>query len=97
MDADDPDNVQPTAGRDGGHDDRITGRRSTIVYLGLGTRSGRYGQGGGLPPTGSIESDEIEMHTDGCVEFVVSSRPTGGIRLPMTPETGRDSAVGDTS
>ncbi|MCE2532078.1 MAG: DUF1214 domain-containing protein [Acidimicrobiia bacterium] len=88
MGADNPDNFYLTAALDGSYDYRITGRRNTIAYLSFGTQSGHYGQGGGLPPTGYIESDEIQMDADGCFELVVSSNPTDGNWLPMTPETG---------
>ena len=86
--ADNPDNFYQTASLDGNYDYRITGRRNTIAYLSLGTQAGNYGQGGGLPPTGYIESDQIEMDEDGCFELVLSARPQEGNWLPMTPETG---------
>ena len=86
--ADNPDNHYLTAALDGNYEYRITGRRNTIAYLSFGTQSGDYGQGGGLPPTGYIESDEIEMDPDGRFELVLSSRPQPTNWLPMTPETG---------
>ena len=86
--ADNPDNFYQTASLDGNYDYKITGRRNTIAYLSLGTQAGNYGQGGGLPPTGYIESDQIEMDEDGCFELVLSARPQEGNWLPMTPETG---------
>ncbi len=86
--ADNPDNFYLTAALDGSYDYRITGRRNTIAYLSLGTQSGNYGEGGGLPPTGYIESDQIEMDADGCFELVVSCSPQEGNWLPMSPETG---------
>ncbi len=86
--ADNPDNFYQTASLDGNYDYRITGRRNTIAYLSLGTQAGNYGQGGGLPPTGYIESDQIEMDEDGRFELVLSARPQEGNWLPMTPETG---------
>ena len=88
MGADNPDNFYLTASLDGTYDYRITGRRNTIAYLSFGTQSGNYGQGGGLPPTGYIESDEIEMDADGRFELVLSSSQQDGNWLPMTPETG---------
>ncbi|MDE0652488.1 MAG: hypothetical protein OXI26_02400 [bacterium] len=88
MGADNPDNFYLTAALDGGYDYKITGRRNTIAYLSFGTQSGHYGQGGGLPPTGYIESDEIQMDGDGCFELVVSATPSDGNWLPMTAETG---------
>ena len=86
--ADNPDNHYLTAALDGNYEYKITGRRNDIAYLSFGTQSGNYGQGGGLPPTGYIESDEIEMDPDGRFELVLSSRPQPTNWLPMTPETG---------
>ena len=86
--ADNPDNFYLTASLDGNYDYRITGRRNTVAYLSFGTQSGNYGQGGGLPPTGHIESDQIEMDEDGCFELVLSCNPQSRNWLPMTPETG---------
>ena len=86
--SDNPDNFYQTAALNGSYEYRITGRRNTIAYLSLGTQSGNYGQGGGLPPTGHIESDQIAMDPDGKFELVLSSRPQPGNWLPMTPETG---------
>ena len=86
--ADNPDNFYLTASLDGNYDYRITGRRNTVAYLSFGTQSGNYGQGCGLPPTGHIESDEIDMDTDGCFELVLSCNPQDDNWLPMRPETG---------
>ena len=86
--ADNPDNFYQTAALDGRYEYRITGRRNTIAYLSFGTQSGNYGEGGGLPPTGHIDSDRIEMDSDGNFELVLSTRPQPENWLPMTPETG---------
>ena len=85
--ADNPDNFYQTAALDGRYEYKITGRRNSIAYLSFGTQSGHYGEGGGLPPTGHIESDQIEMDEDGCFELILS-KPQDGNWLPMTPETG---------
>ena len=86
--ADNPDNFYQTAALNGSYEYRITGQRNAIAYLSLGTQSGHYGQGRGLPPTGYVESDQIEMDADGKFELVLSSRPQSANWLPMTPETG---------
>ena len=86
--ADNPDNFYQTAALDGNHEYKIIGRRNTIAYLSFGTQSGNYGQGRGLPPTGHIESSQIEMDEDGCFELLVSRKPQTGNWLPMTSETG---------
>ncbi|MCY4641210.1 MAG: DUF1214 domain-containing protein [Gammaproteobacteria bacterium] len=86
--ADNPDNFYQTAALDGNCEYRIIGRRNSIAYLSFGTQSGNYGQGSGLPPTGHIESDQIEMDEDGSFELVLSRRPQARNWLPMKPETG---------
>ena len=86
--ADNPDNFYQTAALDGRYEYRMTGQRNTVAYLSFGTQSGNFGQGGGLPPTGYIESDQIEMAADGTFELVLSSSPQSGNWLPMTAETG---------
>ena len=86
--ADNPDNFYQTAALDGRYEYKITGRRNSIAYLSFGTQSGHYGKGGGLPPTGHIESDQIEMDEDGYFELILSRHPQDKNWLPMTPETG---------
>lgn len=86
--ADNPDNFYQTAALDGNHEYKIVGRRNTIAYLSFGTQSGNYGQGRGLPPTGHIESSQIETDEDGCFELLVSRKAQTGNWLPMTSETG---------
>lgn len=86
--ADNPDNFYHTAALDGNYEYKITGQRNTVAYLSFATQSGNYGQGGGLPSTGHIESDQIEMDENGCFEIVLSRNPQGKNWLPMKPETG---------
>lgn len=86
--ADNPDNYYQTAALDGNYEYKIFGQRNTIAYLSFGTQSGNYGEGRGLPSTGYIESDEIEMDADGKFELTLSSKPQPRNWLPMTAETG---------
>lgn len=86
--ADNPDNFYQTAALDGSFEYRTTGQRNTVAYLSFGTQSGHFGQGGGLPPTGYMESDQIETDADGTFELVLSSSPQSGNWLPMAAETG---------
>ena len=62
--ADNPDNYYQTAALNGNWDYRIRCRRNTIAYLSFGTQTGSYGQGGGLPPTGHIEANQLEIDAD---------------------------------
>ena len=86
--ADSPDNYYQTAALDGNFDYLIRGKRNTVTYLGFGTQVGHYGQGGGMPPSGYIEADEIEMDADGNFELTLSSTPHEKNWLPMKPDTG---------
>ena len=86
--ADNPDNFYLTAALNGNHEYKITGRRNSIAYLSFGTQSGNYGEGGGLPPTGHIEAEQIELDESGCFELILSCNPQSGNWLPMKPETG---------
>ncbi|MXY04430.1 MAG: DUF1214 domain-containing protein [Gammaproteobacteria bacterium] len=86
--ADNPDNHYLTAAINGDYEYRITGRRNTVTYLVFGTHVGRYGQSGGLPPTGHIDATEIELDVDGSFELVLSQRPQPSNWLPMTSATG---------
>ena len=86
--ADSPDNYYQTAALDGNFDYLIRGKRNTVTYLGFGTQEGHYGEGGGMPPSGYIEADEIEMDADGNFELTLSSTPHEKNWLPMQPDTG---------
>ena len=85
--SDNPDNYYQTAAIHGDYDYRISGHRNTVKYLGFGTQAGHYGQGGGMPPTGYVEAEELGIGADGYFELTVSSRPHDSNWLPMTPES----------
>ena len=86
--ADNPDNHYLTAAISGAYDYRIRGRRNSVKYLGFGTQSGHYGEGGGMPPTGYLEGSELELDADGGFEIIVSTQAQPGNWLPMSSETG---------
>ncbi|HVL00135.1 MAG TPA: hypothetical protein VM553_09995, partial [Dongiaceae bacterium] len=88
MGADNPDNFYQTACISGEHDYIIRGQRNTVEYLGFGTQIGHYGQGGGLPPSGYLESSAIEVEADGSFIVHVSCKPHAKNWLPMLPNTG---------
>ena len=88
MGADNPDNFYQTACISGEYEYRIRGRRNSVHYLSFGTQIGHYGQGGGLPPSGYIESSDIELDEDGCFTLIVSCKPYPKNWLPMKPESG---------
>src|SRR4051812_18781023 len=88
MGSDNPDNHYQNATISGAHEYRIVGNRGTVNYLAFGTQAGHYGQGGGLPPTGFLESSQLAIDAQGDFTIAVSTRPQPGNWLPMTPETG---------
>lgn len=88
MGADNPDNFYQTACISGAFDYVIRGQRNTVKYLGFGTQIGHYGQGGGLPPSGYLESSALEIEPDGSFLIHVSCAPQKKNWLPMQPETG---------
>lgn len=88
MGADNPDNYYQNASISGAYTYRIRGNRGTVNYLAFGTQAGHYGQGGGLPPTGFLESTQLEMDENGDFEIVLSCEKQPGNWLRMTPETG---------
>ena len=86
--ADNPDNYYQTASINGNYEYRIWGRRNSIAYLSFGTQSGNYGEGRGLPPTGHIESQDLEIDQDGYFELILSAQAQEKNWLRMTSETG---------
>lgn len=88
MGADNPDNFYQTACISGDYEYRIRGKRNSVHYLSFGTQIGHYGQGGGLPPSGYIESSDIEVDDEGCFTLMVSCKPYDKNWLPMKPDSG---------
>jgi len=85
--ADNPDNFYQNAAISGEYEYRLRGRRGTVHFLDLSTQSGDYGNGGGLPLTGRLDSTELEIRQDGSFEVSVCCERKNGNWLPMTPET----------
>lgn len=86
--ADNPDNIYTNARIDGRLDYRISGRRGTVSYLLLSTKSGGFGRGTGeLLHTGEIDSQELKVGADGRVEIIASAEKQNGNWLPMTADT----------
>ncbi|MCY4142817.1 MAG: DUF1214 domain-containing protein [Gammaproteobacteria bacterium] len=86
--SDNPDNYYQTATISGTFEYKVFGYRNTVAYLGFGTQAGNYGQGAGLPPTGFVEANDLEIGNDGYFELVLSSSPQEGNWLRMKPESG---------
>ncbi len=86
--ADNPDNYYQNATISGEYDYRLSGTRGTVHFLGLSTQKGGYGQGRGLPPTGFLDSSQLEIGPDGTFEVLLSREPKPGNWLRMEPDTG---------
>ena len=86
--ADNPDNHYYNASVSGALEYRLIGRRGTVHMLTFSTQKGGYGEGGGLPPTGFLDSADLEVEADGSVEIFVSQHRKPKNWLAMTPETG---------
>jgi hypothetical protein len=88
MGSDNPDNHYQNATISGEYDYRLRGTRGSVHFLGLSTQKGGYGQGAGLPPTGFLDSSQLELGPDGELEVILSCREHPGNWLPMEPDTG---------
>lgn len=86
--ADNPDNFYQNATISGEYRYRLHGTRGTVHFLGLSTQKGSYGQRGGMPPTGFLDSSDIRVNDDGTFEVTLSCERAEGNWLPMEPETG---------
>ncbi len=86
--ADNPDNYYQTASINGAWDYEIIGQRNTIHGLSFGTQIGHYGQGRGMPPTGFLDANDIDVAEDGSFKIILSSQEQPGNWLSMTPESG---------
>ena len=70
--ADNPDNYYQTAALSGEYEYRIRGTRNTIHGLSFGSQIGHYGQGGGMPPSGFIDANDMRIEEDGSFELFIS-------------------------
>ncbi len=86
--ADNPDNHYFNASVSGELEYRLVGTRGTVHMLTFSTQKGGYGEGGGLPPTGFLDSEDLEVESDGTVEILVSRHRKPKNWLPMEPDTG---------
>jgi hypothetical protein len=86
--ADNPDNYYQSAAISGEHEYRITGRRNTVHYLGLGTYAGSYGSKARRGQTGYLDAREMKIEPDGSFEIFLSCQEQPGRNwLRMEPDT----------
>ena len=88
MGADNPDNHYFNAVVSGEYKYRIKGTRGTVKFLTFSTQKGGYGKGGGLPPSGFLDSNNLIVDDMGRFEIIASVTPESGNWLPMEPDTG---------
>ncbi len=86
--ADNPDNHYYNATVSGAFEYRLVGTRGTVHMLTFSTQKGGYGEGGGLPPTGFLDSADLAVDDDGSVEIFVSQRQYPKNWLPMAADSG---------
>jgi hypothetical protein len=85
--ADNPDNRYLNAAISGQYEYRLQGTRGTVHFLEFSTQSGNYGEGGGLPLTGRVDSTDLAIEKDGSFEILMSCEKRPGNWLPMEPAT----------
>lgn len=86
--ADNPDNYYQSAAISGAHEYRITGKRNTVHYLGLGTYAGSYGSKARRGQTGYLDAREMKIDGDGRFEIILSCNEQPGRNwLRMEPDT----------
>jgi hypothetical protein len=89
MGADNPDNLYFNASISGAYRYKISGHRGSVRLLSFSTQKGTLGQGAGLPPTGALDGNEMQIDDDGRFEVIVAcDKPTDGNWLPMQPDSG---------
>lgn len=86
--ADNPDNYYQSAAVSGKYQYRISGKRGTVHYLGMGTYYGNYGSDEPMGQSGYIEAADMQIEDDGSFEVILSCDEKKGANwLPMKPET----------
>ena len=90
MGADNPDNHYLNATISGEYEYTLRGTRGTVHFLHFATQKGGYGQGGDMPPTGFLDSTELDLGPEGELEIAVACERPAGARnwLPMERDTG---------
>ncbi len=87
MGADNPDFYYQWASISGQHEYRITGKRGTAHYLGLGSYAGQYGTPGRSGKTGYLEGRDLQLRPDGSFEIAVSQEKRDGNWLQLAPDS----------
>jgi hypothetical protein len=72
---------------DGNLDYRLSGRRNTVHYICISTKSGNYETDGKLAPAGFIDTTTLKCDADGGFEIILSKNPQLGNWLEMDSRT----------
>ncbi len=82
-----PDNDYFMSFIDGNLDYRLSGKRNTVHYICISTKSGNYETDGKLAPAGFIDTTTLKCDADGGFEIILSQKPQPGNWLEMNPRT----------
>ncbi|RMF15878.1 MAG: hypothetical protein D6761_07165, partial [Candidatus Dadabacteria bacterium] len=88
MGADNPDNYYQNCVIDGRYDYRIEGNRGTVALLSFATKSGHYGQGGGMPPVDEVDARDLDIGSNGELVLHLSTRKQAGNWLRIADGPG---------
>lgn len=84
---DNPDSFYQNAAIDGSCVYRLSGKRGSIAYLGIGAYYGHYGSGARSGCSGYLEGDQLETDRDGNLEIILSARPHPGNWIHLEPDS----------
>lgn len=82
-----PDNDYYMSFVDGRLDYRLIGKRNSVHYIGISTKSGGYEKEPALAPSGFIDSSTLKTDAQGNFEILMSARPQPGNWLQMNERT----------
>jgi hypothetical protein len=84
---DNPDSYYLNAEIDGARSYVLRGTRGSVRFLELATQIGSYGEGGGMPPSGHLDSSELVIRPDGTFEVWIGPERRGENWLRTVPAT----------
>jgi len=85
--SDNPDNTYRNCIISGDRDYRVTGTRGTAPLMTFGTKAERYAIDGTQASTGELDSNFMEIASDGSFEIILSATKKPGNWLPMAADS----------